>query len=291
MVLNLMKNSKKILAIVLAVVMLMAVCLSGCGKKAPADGKSTGPATAESLMRGFQEASEAGLKFESNMTMDLSMTMFGQTSAMKMSAAMHSESKGDISHVISDVISESDGQKEVGKTETYAVVENGAVTVYSKDSDGTWYKEPQSANIADFGEAVSKVATDKLEMTESNDEYVLSGSIDMDEVQEVFGNTFDVGELTLGEANVDMTDLAKAQVVYHFDKSTRDLKSVDFDMTQMMQEMMDRAIASSIDGLTADDFAMEGSEEFSMDAIKSMFAVNINRIIMHMDSFQFDDTL
>ena len=260
---------KKKAALILALLLVLSLGLSACGK--PAGNTSNGasntnnvqppepPVTAESLIKGFADktGSGTGVIYNMELAMKMSVSVMGQNQSVSMEGQLKTESRDGISHVSGTMTADEGEGKEETTLESWTVKEGDKFIAYTKDGDN-WYKQeldikvnPDSLKSLMFAKDVSRLA-----LSEADNEYHVDGTVDiatmMGMINEVMGSMDDMGDLN----TLDLSDVAPAKVSYRFDKATKDLISCEIDMKESFQGIMDKLIKSMVE-----DLAEQGAEE------------------------------
>ncbi|MBQ5415007.1 MAG: hypothetical protein IIU22_02375, partial [Firmicutes bacterium] len=229
---------KKKAALILALLLVLSLGLSACGK--PAGNTSNGasntnnaqppepPVTAESLIKGFADktGSGTGVTYNMELAMKMSVSVMGQNQSVSMEGLLKTESRDGISHVTGTMTADEGEGKKESAMESWTVKEGDKFISYTKDGDN-WYKQeldskvnPDSLKSLMFAKDVSKLA-----LSEADNEYHVDGTVDiatmMGMINEVMGSMDDMGDLN----SLDLSDVAPAKVSYRFDKATKDLIS------------------------------------------------------------------
>ena len=280
-----MKKFSKMFALVMSAVMLFGV-MTGC---AAADKTPT----AESLLKSYQEKVQAaeGMKADCDLDMQMKVSIFGQDEEIKMGGTMNIESSGENAHIAANFKMDTSEDTEDVATEMYVMKEGDKFVEY-QCTDGDWTKT--SVDGADKIDSMVKntVVGDpaKFTMETTDTEYVLKGSISMKEAMDALpeGMLDDVMNSAGGGTDMlteDMfAEMGDVPVEYHFSKETKDIVSMNMDMTDAMQKIMDAAIKQAMSEM-GDLEGVEGMEDFD---ITTMFNFNISAMKINMKNMSFE---
>lgn len=259
-----MKKFSKVLALFMCATMLFGA-MTGCAaaEKAP---------TAESLLKGYQEKvqSAEGMKADVDMDLQMKVSVFGMEESIKMGGTMNVESSGENAYAKADFTMESSEGTETAQTEIYVMKEGDKFVEY-QCTDGEWTKTSVDGAGQIDGLIKNKYVGDpaKFTMETTDTEYVLKGTVSIKEAMESMPEgMFDEMMASMGsEMTEDMlANISDVPVEYHFDKKTRDLKSMSMDMTAAMQELFAVAMQDAMAEL-GDMEGMEGMEDFDMSTL------------------------
>lgn len=276
-----MKKSYKMLALIMTLVMVLCVGLTGCGKKG---------ATTESLVKATQEKfqSAESASFDGTIDMDMSVSIFGQKEDMKASGKLTSESvKDELAHMVLDMSVDTAGETQQVTTETYAEKDGDKYVVYTS-ADDEWFKqEADTSGLMDLSNVITDKFFTEATFEEKENEYVVSGGIDVAEATETFGSMMAIGDMAGDLGDIDLTGVDKAQVVYHFDKETKDLTLVEIDMTNTMKQVFDKAMES----LMASEIDAGETGDMDMSALASLIQFDVNKMVVTMSNFKFGEAI
>lgn len=256
---------KKKIALLLAVLLVLSLGLSACGKAA--DNSSNGssnnnikppeppepPVTAESLIKGFAAKTGAGtgVTYSIDLAMKMSVSVMGQNQSMNANGTLKTESREEIAHVYGTMTTDAGEGREESSTDTWTVKDGDKFISYT-NVDGTWYKQEldTKGSLDSLKSLIAVKDISKLQLTEDGSEYHIDGTIDIgamiDMIKEVMGSMEDMGDFGM----VDLSGVAPANVSYRFDKSTKDLIYSEIDMKESFQGIMDNVIRSMLDALS-----------------------------------------
>lgn len=285
---------KKSIALLLVLVLVLSVGLTACGKTAnnAENVQPEEPATAESLMKGYLEktASGTGMVYDTDMSMKMSMKVMGQSQTMEMTSVTRTESAGNISHLKGTSVTLSDGEKQTEETEIYSVKDGKTITTYVL-VDGKWYKQTSDSELTGSLESmVWNIDYSGLTLSEEGNEYVLKGTISVNELmgvlQEYMGGLSDMGDLS----SLDLSSAPPVAVEYRFDKSTRNAVSCSMDMKDCMRDIMEKVMKALIEA-----FAQMGGEDGENPLagidISSLINIEISETILKISNISFDPAL
>lgn len=279
-----MKKIAKLLALTMAIVMVVAM-MAGCTAKAPksttaepkveegapapdadtaepaADEEPAEPAepadtvTPESLMKAFDEKIHAaeGMKFDMTMAMDMNLAIMGEATEMSILLDMNTETDGANAHALvnmSGTSSDPEMEDTATQSEMYIMKEDGKMMSYTL-TDGQWTKS-KAGDAADAS-ALDGIVFDDYSgfaLEETEKEYIVSGTVSLkDALKSVPPEMAGSLEESLGmDLENAIADDADVNVVYTFDKETKDFISVQLDMADAMQKIMDATFASMMAG-------------------------------------------
>ena len=276
-----MKKSYKMLALIMTLVMVLCVGLTGCGKK---------PATTESLVKATQEKfkSAESASFDGTIDMDMSVSIFGQKEDMKASGKLTSESvKDELAHMVLDMSVDTAGETQQVTTETYAEKDGDKYVVYT-NADDEWFKqEADTSGLMDLSNVITDKFFTEAIFEEKEKEYVVSGGIDVADAAETFGSMMSMDDMLGDLGEVDLTGVDKAQVVYHFDKETKDLTLIEIDMTNTMKQIFDKAMES----LMAGEIDAGEAGDIDMSDLAGLIQFDVNKMVVTMNNFKFGDAI
>ena len=288
------RSMKKTIAMLLVLVMVLSLGLSACGNK-PAENTNQSsnsneaaantneasantndvpepepPATVESLLKPFMEKVKSGIgaSYSTDMAMKISIEALGQSQTVEMSSRFETEGKGDITHVTGTMEIMQDGENNTADMDAWTVRSGEKITSYTK-TDGTWYK--QDSNLAGYIDGFQSLAMNLdlsgLTLSEADNEYIIQGSVDigplMDKLKDLLSSMEEIGDFDA----LDLSKVAPADVIYRFDKTTKDLTYCEMDLKESYQDIMDQFITILIDQLTKQD---ENSEDGEKDPLAGL---------------------
>lgn len=307
---------RKLFAVILALVLSMSL-LAGCGdtkeeanvtpqetaaetaaasetKDAPAaEAKSeaapaaaaaeSAPAedvTAESLLQGYFDSAESVQSMSFNMLMDVAMKMaaMGQEEEMKMNMDVAMETYGDNAHLSGTMVSDTYGEKETSTVESYIMLEDGKYVSYSYDKDSESWSKSESDKPSISKEMIPKIDASKFQLEEDGGRYKISGSVEIKELIESMGDSFN--ELFSGFAGMDFGSFTgAANVEYYFNKDTKELEEVNIDMAEAFETIMKSMFAALFEGQDLGEEAESLDEVFSIEV--GSFTLNLNKMLIN----------
>ena len=277
---------KRRTALILALILILAVVLSACGNTAPKPSKD--PVTKDALMGAYRTKAEAatGLAYKMLMDMKIGMSVMGQSQDVAMNGEMSVEATNEAAHISGSMVSSSQGQTETTKTETYTIKNGDAFDVYTL-VDGTWYKTTApELKTSDIQGILALQDVSKMEMVEAENEYVVNGTVTLAEIFSAIQNYIGGMEgLTEGLdlSKLDLSGVAPAKTVYHFDKQTQEVTGIDIDMTDCMQALMEQLMKLSLSMLGG-----EGSDALSGFDISSLIKINTEKMMISLKDIDFN---
>ena len=297
---------KKRIAVLLALLLVLSLGLSACGK--PSGNSSNGssennnvqppepPVTVESLFKGFREKTEsgAGVVYNMEFAMKITVSILGQTQAASMNGKLKTESNTEIAHITGSMTSdEGEGSHET-KLDTWSVKDGDKFNVYS-NVDGTWYKQvlDARANIDSFRALIVSKDVSNLQLSETDNEYLVTGTIDvgavLDVIKDLMGTMDELGDVDM----LDLSKVAQANVSYRFDKATKDLTSSEMDLKDCFQGLMDELMkaAAAADPGEGEDDGEGSSNPFGDLDISAFIKVATENFIIRTTEIKVDPDL
>lgn len=281
---------KKKAALILALLLVLSLGLSACGK--PAGNTSNGasntnnaqppepPVTVESLFKGFREKTEsgAGVIYNMEFAMKMTLSIFGQTQSASMDGKLKTESNTEIAHITGSMAAdEGEGSHET-PLDTWSVKDGDKFNVYT-NVDGTWYKQvlDARANIDSFRALIVTRDVSKLELSESDSEYLVTGTIDvgavLDVIKDLMGTMDDLGDVD----KLDLSKVAPAKVSYRFDKTTKDMIYSEMDLKDSFQGLMDELLKAA--AAAADHKEGEADGDGSFDPFGNLDIASLIKVV------------
>ena len=277
---------KRRTALILSLIMILAVVLSACGKTTPAPAKD--PVTKDALIGAYRSKAEAakGLSYKVDMDVKLSVSAMGQSEDVAMNAGMLVESNANAARISGTVSTTTDGKTESEAVETYSIRTAEGFDVYTK-TDGKWYKYHTDQAVAGDVQTVLAVQDpSRMEMTETDTEYVITGTVSLADIFNVImnymGGSENIAGLGLDLSGLDLSGVEPAKTTYHFDKTTEEPTSVDIDMADCMKGLIDQLIKALASSLMSGDSSMAGID------ISSFIKINAERFTVSVSNLEFD---
>ena len=277
-----MKNlMKRITTSMLAVMMIGTVSACGTDTSAgtPVGGNTTDEVTMESLMKGFSEKVKAGsgLSYKTAVDIDTEVTTLGELSVISSVINGIMETDGNNTHV--KMASETVSGSVVDKTEneSYIVKDGNDITKYDL-IDGNWIKsEEKNSDEYNLGlDEMTEIDLSTASMETTDTEYIIKAQIPYENVDNTIPG--DAKNVLEGEGNIDpKNNKANDMVVeYHFDKNTKDIRSISIDMASKLNKKTDE---------------IESSGDKTNEPIDTLnvFSMNIVKFIVIMNDFDFSE--
>lgn len=226
---------KKLICLVLCAALLSCIFLTGCGAK---------EVTAEDLVSGAYAGKDPSGEMEMTAIMVMTMPYTALDLNMEGNAEISMNMSGNIEY--SENISHSSMVMDVSllgisipvTTETWSVISDENVTTYTSTDGSEWTAAtaamPDSETmsmLSDMDASMFKTLTLE-ERSGKDDDYVVSGTLDMETMMSLLGdsmNSMDLAELM--EVGVDLEDLnLSCSMVMHFDSSSLQIKTAEMAM-------------------------------------------------------------
>lgn len=268
-----MKNKKRALAALAAVMLLSTLILAGCGGSsddtATADDDSL---TAAEVLTAAAEVMSSAESITSDLTMQMSMTYIVDGEETDISVAIEQqigEIKDTAAHIQGTITS--DGV--TVESDSYVFSDGDSYIVYTY-SDGEWASEVTDYSFASAGitETLGSLidSADALTMTDSEYDgtacYAVSGIVSA----ELMSMIADTAEALFSDANVDLSSAAPAVTVY-IDADELTLCAILFDLTDSFDELVqDSADILGFDliEVTAFTYTMDSYSFNTVDSIE-----------------------
>lgn len=241
--------------------------------------------TVESLLNGYFDKVSAIQSMQYNMLMDVAMavTVFGQSTDVKMNMDIYSETYGDNGYMKGTMKSDSYGEEMSQAVEQYIMVEDGKYVAYSLDGESDSWSKFETETPPFSKDLIPKMdpSSFTLETVSENgsEQYKVSGSVDLKEMFEKMGGSFE--ELFSGVMNMDEENFAgKAELSYYFNKDTRELENLKIDMAAAFQEMFQASFAAMFEGQETED-----GEEID---VSELFQATVDAFVITLKDIRID---
>ena len=278
-------KTRKFLA-VLAAAAMSAALFAGFGGRNVAAAEDE--VTVESLMTTHLEelGTVESASYEMVMDLDMSMSLFGFSQVMDMEIDVNIQTFGDNAYATGSMSNRSiqDGEETLDEQEVEQYImqdgEEYAVYSYNKEADlwTKWTTEKPSFSL----DMIPKFDTSTFTLEEEDDQYVVSGSIDIMDAIAALPDMFSGLTTSFGDLSAYS---GETLVKYIFDKETKELKSISVDMAKAMQDIMDQSMAEAIAafGEISDSSAeVDMSTLFSADF--NSFVIEIKDLVLNQGS-------
>ena len=282
---------KRRTAFILALIMVLCVVLSACGSTASKTPEKES-VTKEALIGGYRKKAEAqtATSYSFIVDMKLGVSVLGQSMDLSVNGDFKSESAGDKLHVYGTISTNAAGESEKEQLDVYSVKENDSYTVYT-NTDGKWTKySTPTFSKANVQALLYMQDTSSMEMTETDSEYIVNGTISlgdlMDAIKDYAGVIGDIGK-SVDLTKLDLKGVVSAKTTYHFSKDTKEATGVDIDMTDCMQSLMEQIVKIAADMLGSQGLS---SGTTSID-LSSFIKINAEKFVMSVKDIVFDSNL
>lgn len=277
---------KRKAAFILALMMVLCAVLSACGNTTPKP-SAKDPVTKDALIGGYLKKAQAAKGGAYKILMDIKMNVsaLGQSQTIEMSADMDIESTEDAAHISGKATVNTEGKPQTETIETYTVKGADGFDVYTC-TDGEWYKYHTDMSVKSDIQAVLTVQdTSSMEMTETDTEYLVTGTVPLaevfDAIKNYIGGYEDIGGLGFDLSSLDLKGVEPAKTTYHFDKTTEEPTGVDIDMADCMKSLVEqliKALAGSLSG----ESGMSGID------LSSFIKIEAEKFTISLTNLQFD---
>ncbi len=215
----------------------MVLSFTGCGKS------DTGESvTAESLLDMVEDYKDETIFANAVYEYDLETSVSedsSETGSLKMLVNLAMQADPKTSYVNGNMTINISGREDNLPMQQYDVKEDdGSVTSYELN-DGVWVKEENSStsynlSLSSFG--TSQNDSDKdLTLDESDEEYIVTSNLNLREMSEKLPG----GSQSLS-GNIEFDDSSIIKITYKFDKSTKRLKEILYDLTEAYSSAMEK---------------------------------------------------
>lgn len=221
---------KRILAAVL-VVSMMVVGLTACG---------TEKVTVDSLLDKLDSTKTESVSFDIDMSIAMSMALFGENSEMSAKMKMSVEAADNKSHVKGTTTTTSDGETDKTETEVYSEFDGKNYSVYTNEGE-YWVKstsDTPSTDLSGVNKIKDAVLREKKEKYDGVECYVIDGTLGLEDISSLSGNDiFD---------NFGDLDGVTVSATYYFDAKTKDLYAFEVEAGEAFSEMIQQAMMNEI---------------------------------------------
>ena len=283
--------SSKIISAVLACAMLGT--LGGCKKAAneAAAPTSTPEATSdvtvevttpeeevtvESLLNGVKgrQSEAGGIEYNNTIEMSMDLSMFDETVTSTLTGEGFSRFDGENTYAKTTMTTVTEDETTSEETEIYYIKDGDSYTKYEL-TGGKWTKTATDSNGGiNLDELADEVDTSTATLETTDDEYVIVTSL---EYEDVNGAVQTNGTVEAAEEPENVTVPAE----FHFDKETKELKSIVIKLDEIMNEYFKKAFDESI----AEKVKEEGIE--NAEEMVSGFALHLSALNVIMSDFKF----
>lgn len=278
-------KTRKFFAVLAAAAMCAALVTGFSGRNVAA----AEDVTVESLMAGHLEALESveSASYEMVVDLDMAMSIFGFSQVMDMAIEMNIQTYGDNAYVTGIMSNRSiqDGEEVLDEMEVeqYVMLEGEEYTVYTYDKESnlwsTWTTEVPTFSL----DMIPKFDTSDFTLEEEDDQYVISGKVDIMDAISALPDMF--SDLTTSFGDVSAYS-GESLVTYTFDKGTKELTSIKVDMATAMQDILDQSMAEAIAafGETYSDSSEEVDLSTLFSADFNSFIIEIKDLVLNQGS-------
>ena len=230
---------KRVLSLLISA-MLVSTLVTGCGTKTP---------TPDELLQnawGTDEVESVDMDLVLDLGAKVDMSeLTGEDASMNMdiTADINMKSSEDVSYMEGNVGINLFGMSMDEAIKAYTVNDNSEITTYTYNAENDcWYKSEGESNSLIDTDSVTTLDTTMFsnftmdEVTKDSMEYVLRGSVDFADLSNKLGMTTEDLFEGVNTNGVNMDEF-KFDTVLTFDKETKLMKSMDFDINTDSIEM------------------------------------------------------
>lgn len=230
---------KRVLSLLIST-MLVSTLVTGCGTKIP---------TPDELLKnawGTDEVESVDMDLVLDLGAEVDMSeLTGEDASMNMdiTADINMKSSEDVSYMEGNVGINLFGMSMDEAIKAYTVNDNSEITTYTYNTENDcWYKSEGESNSLIDTDSVTTLDTTMFsnltmdEVTKDSMEYVLRGSVDFADLSNKLGMTTEDLFEGVNTNGVNMDEF-KFDTVLTFDKETKLMKSMDFDINTDSIEM------------------------------------------------------
>ena len=277
---------KRKAAFILALMMVLCAVLSACGNTTPKP-SAKDPVTKDALIGGYRKKAEAakGVAYKILMDIKMNVSALGQSQNIEMSTDMDIESTEDAAHISGKATVNTEGKPQTETVETYTVKGADGFDVYTC-TDGKWYKYHTDMSVkGDIQAVLTLQDAASMEMTETDTEYVVTGTVSLaevfDAIKNYIGGYEDIGGLGFDLSSLDLKGVEPAKTTYHFDKTTEEPTGVDIDMADCMKGLVEQLV-KSLAGSLSGESGMAGID------LSSFIKIEAEKFTISLTNLQFD---
>lgn len=229
----------------------------------------SGDVTAESLIDGLSDAAHADETVDADIDMNVEMSMSlpdesgnAQDYNINMNVDLHSVSSKTVSHTEGSMVSDMSGETENTDVEIWVTNDDNGVASYIKNGD-SWIKSVETTNSFNAATTVSSFKSDMfsdLKLEEEDEGYYVTGFIDANSLSNVIGS-LDSSTMSSGISQ-------PVAVEMFFNKDTRELNGINFDMSDAVKSAMESSVENS--GANVSD------SNYSVNIDRYVFSIMIN---------------